>query len=139
MLTLIGSFLGLAGSFIPKLFTLFEQRQQHAQELDRMRLSAELADQQHRMDLTLMNAKADIAQQHALYQHDASFHQASPWVDNMRAMVRPILTFGSLILYGGLLCFADAGMLASSAFAGLEAMCATVWTFWFGNRAFNKT
>ena len=138
MLTLIGSALGLAGSFVPKIFQYLENKQNHAQEMDRLRLSAELQSQQHRADMQVMDAQADIAQQQALYRHDASFKQASPWVDNIRALVRPILTFGSLALYGGLLCFADAPMLASSAFMGLEAMCATVWTFWFGNRAFNR-
>ena len=135
MLTLIGSLIGFGTGFMPKILAFFEEKQSHKHELERMRLSAELASQQHKMDMLALNLKADIEQSKGLYRHDASFKQASPWVDNVRALVRPVLTFSSLLLYGGLLCFGDAALLASTAFAGLEAMTASVWAFWFGNRA----
>lgn len=138
MLTLLGSLLGFGSSFLPKIMGYFENKQNHVQEMERMRLSAELAQNQHRMDLIRINAEADIAQSQALYKHDTSFKAASPWVDNIRALVRPMLTFGSLGIYGGLLFFAGTEMLESSAFQGLEAMVATVWAFWFGNRSFKR-
>ena len=136
MFTFLGSLLGFGTSFLPKIMGYLEEKQNHKHELERIILSSELADKQHRMDMVALNTKADIAQMQGLYKHDASFKNASPWVDNIRALVRPILTFGSLGLYGGLLFMADHGMLASTAFAGLESMTATVWAFWFGNRAF---
>lgn len=138
MLTILGSLLGFGTSFLPKIMGFFEEKQNHKHELERMRLSAELADKQHRTDMNMLGAQADIAQMQALYTHDASLKNASPWVDNIRALVRPILTFGALLLYGGLLLIGDAALLASTAFAGLEAITASVWAFWFGSRAIQK-
>ncbi len=136
MLAIIGSLLGFGTSFLPKIFAYFENKQNHVQEMERMRLSAELAESQHKMDMIKINQEATIAQNQAIYSHEASFDNTSPLVDNIRALVRPVLTFGSLLIYGGLLCFADMNMLSTAAFQGLETMVATVWSFRFGQRSF---
>ena len=38
MMTLLGSALGFASSFLPEVLNVFKQKQEHAQQLERMKL-----------------------------------------------------------------------------------------------------
>jgi hypothetical protein len=85
----------------------------------------------------------------ALYQHDIEIGKgASTWVINLRAMVRPAITFG---LFGLLVCvelfgfyFAvHTGTTYQVAMSNLwstdmQTVWASIVAFWFGTQAFGK-
>ena len=138
MIALLGSVLGFATSFAPKIFQFLENKQDHKQELERMKLSAELqkeiAGQKLQADMML----AKIATNQDVIKHDASLQNTAVWVQNIRALMRPMLTIGILGVYAYCLIQNDSVFLASTAFIGIEAMTATAWSFWFGERLQKK-
>ena len=148
MLTLLGSLLGFATSFAPKIFDCFQERADRAHELamidrqmEQMRLGGELRLQE-------INAQADIAQAKAIYRHDSSIKSAT-WVDNLRGSVRPIITYLLVVTF---IAIKGAGLYALIVIEGIaiyqalpaigddqfNAMLAAVISFWFGSRAMNR-
>ena len=148
MLTLLGSLLGFATSFAPKIFDFFQERADRAHELamidrqmEQMRLGGELRLQE-------INAQADIAQAKAIYRHDSSIKSAT-WVDNLRGSVRPIITYLLVVTF---IAIKGAGLYALIAIEGMaiyqalpaigddqfNAMLAALISFWFGRRAMNR-
>ena len=148
MLTLLGSLLGFATSFAPKIFDFFQERAHRAHELamidrqmEQMKLGGELRLQE-------INAQADIAQAKAIYRHDSSIKSAT-WVDNLRGSVRPIITYLLVVTF---IAIKGAGLYALIAIEGMaiyqalpaigddqfNAMLAAVISFWFGSRAMNR-
>ena len=148
MLTLLGSLLGFATSFAPKIFDFFQERADRAHELamidrqmEQMKLGGELRLQE-------INAQADIAQAKAIYRHDSSI-KAATWVDNLRGSVRPIITYLLVVTF---IAIKGAGLYALIAIEGMaiyqalpaigddqfNAMLAAVISFWFGSRAMNR-
>ena len=148
MLTLLGSLLGFATSFAPKIFDFFQERADRAHELamidrqmEQMKLGGELRLQE-------INAQADIAQAKAIYRHDSSIKSAT-WVDNLRGSVRPIITYLLVLTF---IAIKGAGLYALIAIEGMaiyqalpaigddqfNAMLAAVISFWFGSRAMHR-
>ncbi len=148
MLTLLGSLLGFATSFAPKIFDFFQERADRAHELamidrqmEQMKLGGELRLQE-------INAQADIAQAKAIYRHDSSIKSAT-WVDNLRGSVRPIITYLLVVTF---IAIKGAGLYALIVIEGIaiyqalpaigddqfNAMLAAVISFWFGSRAMNR-
>ena len=148
MLTLLGSLLGFATSFAPKIFDFFQERADRAHELamidrqmEQMKLGGELRLQE-------INAQADIAQAKAIYRHDSSIKSAT-WVDNLRGSVRPIITYLLVVTFiaikgAGLYaliaieCMAIYQALPAIGDDQFNAMLAAVISFWFGSRAMNR-
>ena len=148
MLTLLGSLLGFATSFAPKIFDFFQERADRAHELavidrqmEQMKLGSELKLQE-------INAQADIAQSKAIYRHDSSIKSAT-WVDNLRGSVRPIITYLLVVTF---IAIKGAGLYALIVIEGMaiyqalpvigddqfNAMLAAVISFWFGSRAMSR-
>ena len=148
MLTLLGSLLGFATSFAPKIFDFFQERADRAHELamiDRQMEQMKLGSQ---LKLEEINAQADIAQAKAIYRHDSSIKSAT-WVDNLRGSVRPVITY---LLVGTFIAIKGAGLYALIVIEGMaiyqalpvigddqfNGLLAAVISFWFGNRAMNR-
>lgn len=145
MLTLIGSVLGFATSFAPKIFEHFEEKADRAHELamvdrqmEQMRLGSELKLQE-------INVQADISETKAIYRHDGKMKNDG-WVGGLRASVRPVVTY---LLLGLLIAVKATGMYALIALEGVMvsaalpqiwddqtgAVWAAVISFWFGSRS----
>ena len=148
MLTLLGSLLGFASSFAPKIFDYFQERADRAHELamiDRQMEQMKLGSQ---LKLEEINAQADIAQAKAIYRHDSSIKSAT-WVNNLRGSVRPVITYLLVITF---IAIKGAGLYALIVIEGMaiyqalpvigddqfNAMLAAVISFWFGSRAMNR-
>ena len=115
MLTLLGSLLGFATSFAPKIFDFFQERADRAHELamiDRQMEQMKLGSQ---LKLEEINAQADIAQAKAIYRHDSSIKSAT-WVDNLRGSVRPIITYLLVVTF---IAIKGAGLYALIAIEGI--------------------
>ena len=92
---------------------------------------------------------AQQAEMQAVYAHDMSLNEGtSTWMKNLRASVRPVITYGFFFLLVGIdACLAWHGVNSGVSFNDLanqlwddetQALFAAVISFHFGGRAFGK-
>jgi len=160
MLTLLSTLIGFLSSGLPKIVDFFQDKSDKKHELELMRIQTErdlkLAEagaiaQQKVEEIKLEQTQTEgyYAERQSLYQHDIEIGKgASQWVTNMRAMVRPTITFGLFTL---LVIVDIAGIwYAWTHGADFKVMMDTIWddetqaiwssiiAFWFGSQAFGK-
>jgi len=171
MLTMLSTFLSFLMGGLPKILDFFQDKsdKKHEMELARMQTERELLlakegfiAQQRVEEIRLdeirtqatSNEKISLvdaqkAEMQAIYAHDASLSEGtSQWMKNLRASVRPVITYGFFFL----LCSLDAvlayqGVTAGVSFKELadqlwddetQALFASIIAFHFGGRAFGK-
>jgi hypothetical protein len=160
MLTLLSTLLGFLSSGLPKVLDFFQDKSDKKHELELSRIQTErelqLAERGYIAQQKVEEIKLDQVQtqgyyqeRQSLYQHDIEIGKgASQWVTNMRAMVRPSITFG---LFALLVIVDIAGIwYAYTTGASFNEMMNSVWddetqaiwasiiAFWFGSQAFKK-
>ena len=92
---------------------------------------------------------AQQAEMQAIYAHDTSLNEGtSTWMKNLRASVRPVITYGFFLLLVGIDCaLIWHGFNSSVSFAEManqlwddetQALFASIIAFHFGGRAFGK-
>lgn len=160
MITLLSTLLSFLAGGLPRLLDFFKDRSDKFHELQVLKLQidrelelrkAGFASQERieeiRTDQIAMQAQqASIA---AMYKHDIEIGKgASRWIINLRASVRPVITYGMFLL----LCFVnawgafyavDTGVPFSEALLLLwnedtQIIWASIIAFWFGSQAFSK-
>ena len=160
MMTLISTLLGFASGGLPKVLDFFQDRGDKKHELALMAMQREqelaLAKEGFVAQAKVEEIKTEqIAMQTqaqervAMYKHDMKIGDgASTWVINLRASVRPIVTY----LFVGLLITVDVAGIwyaYSTGVAFADAMdmvfsddemsiLAAIIAFWFGSQAFSK-
>ena len=160
MLSIFSSILGFMTSGLPSLLGFFQQRGDQKHELDMAKIQMEqalamaekgyIASQRiEEVKLEEVNAETYAQERTALYEYASKETEgASQWVINLRASVRPIITY----IMVGILLFIDITSLAwaihSSGFdkESLEsvfssdqmAIVASIIGFWFGSRHWGK-
>ena len=160
MLTLFTTLISFLTGGLPKLLNFFQDKTDKSHELAMAQLQftqqLELQKAGFSLQKDLEEIKYDEiqtqtagAERQALYQHDIEIGKgASIWVINLRAMVRPAITFG---LFGLLVCVELFGFyfavhtgttyqLAMSNLwsADMQTVWASIVAFHFGTRAFAK-
>ena len=147
MITLLGSALGFASSFLPEVLNVFKQKQEHAQQLERMKLEMDLMARRSELQLTMLDNKAEIAEVEGLYAHDASI-DAGGFVNALRGSVRPVITYA----FFGLFALTEAVIMLKVLRAGddwtqavelmwtpeVSGLFAACLSFWFGGRSISK-
>ncbi len=160
MMTLISTLLGFASGGLPKVLDYFQDRGDKKHELALMAMQREreiaLAKEGYIAQAQVEEIKTDqIALQTqaqervAMYKHDMKIGEgASTWVINLRASVRPIVTYifvGLLVVvdvagiwyaYSTGVAFADAMTMVFS--DDEMSILAAIIAFWFGSQAFSK-
>jgi hypothetical protein len=171
MLTLLSTFLSFLMGGLPKILDFFQDKsdKKHELELAKVQTERELAlakegfmAQQRIEEIRLDEIKtqttsdqnialitAQQAEMQAIYAHDMSLNEGtSQWMKNLRASVRPVITYG----FFGLLCALDAVLAYKGFEAGVsfnemanqlwddetQALFASIIAFHFGGRAFGK-
>jgi hypothetical protein len=160
MLSIISGILGFATSGLPSVLDFFKNKgdQKHEQAMARLEMerTMEMAKagyasqeriEEFRTDQVEMETYAQ--ERLALYKHDAEISQnASTWVINLRASVRPVITY--LMLF--VLLFVDIVGLIWAIKSGVDfatameivfsneemAIFASIIGFWFGSRRWDK-
>jgi hypothetical protein len=160
MLTLLSTLLGFFSSGLPKVLDFFQDKSDKSHELELAKIQTErelqmaergfLAQQRvEEIKLDQVQTEGYYQERQSLYQHDIEIGKgASQWVTNLRAMVRPTITFG---LFALLVIVDVAGIwYAWSTGATFETMMNLIWddetqaiwasviAFHFGTRAFQK-
>lgn len=148
MLTLLGSLLGFFSSSFPQLLKLWQDKQDRQQELAILDRQLEQQRLGHQQRLEEINVQADISQSQALYQHDSQLNGA-PWVESLRASVRPFITYAFFLLFATIkvsalyLLMTDQGLSFAVALPQIwdeetQALLAAVISFWFSVRGLAK-
>tara|TARA_R110000868_G_scaffold233985_2_gene487694 strand:+ start:629 stop:1144 length:516 start_codon:yes stop_codon:yes gene_type:complete len=171
MLTLLSTLISFLMGGLPKLLEFFQGRQDKAHELAlaQMQITRELElrkagfEAQERIEnirseqlatesaantaQVLMGAQQ--AEMQAIYAHDTSLNEGtSQWMKNLRASVRPVITYGFFFL----LVFVDIGGFWYGYYTNVpfndlldmlwdndtQALFASIIAFHFGGRAFGK-
>ena len=91
MLSLIGSALGLFSSAIPKAMEMWQDKNDKAHELALLKAQAEITLDQTAID-------ASIREVENVHQHDGQI-KGSTFVENTRALVRPIMAYSFMALF----------------------------------------
>jgi hypothetical protein len=160
MLTLLSSLFGFLAGGLPKVLGFFQDRADKKHEMAMAQLQTERELELRKAGFEVMQRVEEIkvegqmveaasAERNALYAHDIAIGQgASQWVINLRAGVRPNITYGMFLL----LVFVE---VAGFSYAWRHAVdfeimlnnlwddeTQTIWTliisFWFGSQAFSK-
>ena len=167
MLTLFSTLISFLAGGLPKFLDFFQDRADKAHELALARLQIErelelrkagLEAQEriehiHTEQLAIQGeqqmAQLAMQEKQALYAHDIAIGQgASTWVINLRALVRPAITYGMFLL----LVFVDVAGFVYAWNTGVDfqimleklwddetqLIWASVVAFWFGSQAFSK-
>jgi len=160
MLSILSGILGFATSGLPSILDFFKQKgdQSHEREMARLDMERSLAMaekgfasqeriEEFRTDQVEMETYAQ--ERVALYEHDAKMSEnASSWVINLRASVRPIITY----IFVFLLLFTDVVGMIWAIKSGVDfatamelifsdeemAIVASIIGFWFGSRHWDK-
>jgi hypothetical protein len=160
MMTLVSTFLSFLAGGLPKILTIFQDRQDKKHELALVAAQKErelaLAERgfiaQARVEeikLEQMQTQTAAEERQALYQHDIEIGKgASQWMINLRASVRPVVTYifvlelvalnvaGVWYAYTTGIQFAIA---MENVFSDDEMLIlSSIIAFWFGTQAFAK-
>jgi hypothetical protein len=160
MMTLLSTLLGFASGGLPKVLDYFQDRGDKKHELALMSMQREreiaLAKEGYIAQARVEEIKTDQIEMQtqaqeriAMYKHDMKIGEgASTWVINLRASVRPIVTYIFVLLlvvvdvagiwyaYSTGVAFADAMTMVFS--DDEMSILAAIIAFWFGSQAFNK-
>lgn len=161
MLSILSGILGFATSGLPSVLKFFEQKgdQKHEQSMARLEIdrTIEMAKAGYASQERIEEFKTDQVEMEtyaeervALYKHDESLahEKASTWVINLRASVRPIITYIFVFIllvvdFVGLYWAIQSGHNYAEAmhivFSNEEmAILASIIGFWFGSRHWDK-
>jgi hypothetical protein len=160
MMTLISTLLGFASGGLPKLLDVYQDRGDKKHELALMAANrdreialakegfvAQAAVEEIKTDQIAMQTQAQ--EKLAMWKHDMKIGEgASTWVINLRASVRPIVTYIFVMLLvvvdvAGIWYAYSTGVPFATAmdmvFSDDEmSILAAIIAFWFGSQAFSK-
>ena len=153
MLSVLSSILGFATAGLPNVLKFFQQRGEQKHELAmaemEMQRALAMAEKGFASQERISEMETYTDERVAMYKHDSSLQKnTSPWVNNLRASVRPMVTY----VFVGLLLFVDiAGLIwaintgqdfivtMDKVFSETEmGIIASIIGFWFGSRHWNK-
>jgi len=160
MLSILSGILGFATSGLPSILDFFKQKgdQKHEQSMARLDMERALAlaekgyasqerVEEFRTDQVEMETYAQ--ERVAMYKHDEKMAKdASPWVINLRASVRPVITY----IFVFIVLFIDIVGLIWAIRSGVDfvtaldiifsqeemAIFASIIGFWFGSRHWDR-
>jgi hypothetical protein len=160
MMTLVSTFLSFLAGGLPKILSIFQDRQDKKHELALVAAQKErelaLAERgfiaQARVEeikLEQIQTQTALEERQSLYEHDMKIGEgASQWMINLRASVRPVVTYifvlelvalnvaGVWYAYTTGIPFAIA---MENVFSDDEMLIlSSIIAFWFGTQAFNK-
>jgi hypothetical protein len=171
MLTIFSTFVSFLMGGLPKLLDFFQDRQDKSHELKLAQMQTERELQlaaagfiaqekieaikldeirtqtQSAEKVSLIDAQS--AEMQAIYAHDTSLNEGtSKWMKDLRASVRPVITYGfffllvaidAVIAYKGLTTGVEFTALADQLWDNeTQALFASIIAFHFGGRAFGK-
>ena len=135
---MIGLVTGFLSSALPSAIELFKDSSDKKHEMKLLALQYEHANKQAALDREASIISADAELQAATVRAATEVtKQASTWVVNVNALIRPVITIMmlGLVVYAAIF---NESLIANS--TGIVVMSAE-WTisYWFGKRCFDKS
>lgn len=166
-MTLLTTLISFLAGGLPRLIDFFQDRSdkshelalaqlQTQRELELKKAGFEIEERIAHIETDQLQISANVQQnqillreREALYAHDTAIGQgASTWVINLRASVRPAITYGMFILFAFVEIFGFYYAIQTGAEFNValdllwDADTQTIWAsiiaFWFGTQAFAK-
>lgn len=147
-MSIVGSLLGFAGSSVPAITEHFKTKQDNKQELERMKMMAELRSQGYEFDMKMFDKQADDKEHERLIEHDTVLSKSTGFFSGLQKSVRPVITYAFFGLFATieitlLMQALENGTQFSDAIQLLwdedtKAIFAAIISFWFGSRALEK-
>lgn len=160
MLTLFSTLISFLSGGLPRLLDFFQDKSDKKQELALAQLQIErelqlkkagleVQERIEAIELQGIESRAAVDEKTVMYNHDIEIGKgASRWVINLRASVRPVITYGMFILFA----FVEIFGFYYATQSNVEFIIAlqTLWnkdtqiiwasivSFWFGTQAFKK-
>lgn len=160
MITLLSTLISFLAGGLPKILDFFQDRSDKGQELEILRLQIQRESEMAKLGFQIQERIAEIqaeqayvdaqvTEKQAVYNHDIEIGKgASQWVVNLRASVRPVITYCMF----GMLAFINiwgAWYAWSQGVPFVEALnllwdedtqilFASIISFWFGSQAFGR-
>ena len=144
MFSLIGTAIGFFTSFLPKIMDFFKEREDRKHELKMLAAQAEVQAKVQSFRLDESNVDAVIRALESSHEHDrTAIRNASKWVANISALVRPLITYLFFFEWVALTVAVVYGWLEWEDYATIwdeptQAIFCAVISFWFGSRSFNR-
>ena len=160
MITLLSTLISFLAGGLPKILEFFQDRSDKFQEVAIFKLQMERELQMANLGFQIQERIAEIQTEQvyidaqakttqSLYMHDIEIGKgASLWVINLRASVRPVITycmFGMLAFINLFGCYyaVEQGVPFAEALNLLwdedtQILFASIISFWFGSQAFGK-
>ena len=136
-----GGLLGVLGNFANRAFGIWERREErenmrreHAHELAMIQEQRVTRAQETEAEIVTTQVEGSYEGLEASLKHDASLRDVSPWVNNIRALVRPTLT-GTLSAAMITMAFVFGEDLQYTVAEAVVFTGVTAITWWFGDRA----
>ena len=137
---IIGSIVGGAFKWLDRRDAAREADAVRAHELSLQRLAIETRGAETESERAIVEAETAGAALVASYRHDRAAAPATPWVADVKAMVRPALTFALIVLTAAIYFALDDGADGAAELRAYvvntvvyTTSAAVLW--WFGDRA----
>ena len=147
-MSILGSLIGFGGSAIPGILDFFKSKQDDKQELEKMKLMAEMKREGLEFDMKMFEQQATDKEHERLIHHDISINRGSGIISGLQKSVRPVITYAFFILFATIEIVLlrealNGGTPFSEAIQLLwdddtKAIFAAIISFWFGSRAIDK-
>lgn len=141
---LVGGIVGLLGNFLTRGFDVFdrhlerrEKAEERAHELTLLQMQMQAERQETENELLIAKQSADEATFTTSIQHDRSIKESYAWVNAVRALVRPVLTLGLVVVSYAIYYSADMDTRTIITASLLEMTAASI-AWWFGSRSTQK-
>jgi hypothetical protein len=160
MITLFSTLVSFLAGGLPKLLDFFQDKSdkkhelalaqmQREQEIEVMKLGFLSQQRVEEIRTDQISMQTAVQERESIYKHDIEIGQgASQWVINLRASVRPSITYGLFMLF----CFVEIAGFFYALKHGVDFVVVLdqlwddetqiIWSsvvaFWFGTQAFNK-
>jgi len=146
--TVLGGLLGFLGSAIGPALEFFTKKENNKLEMQKMEMASRFqqAGWEHDKVMYLLTARDQEHQR--LIEHDIAISQGSGFLSFLQRSVRPVITYFFFALFAAVeLTLLQELVTNGSTFSvaiqhvwdeQTQALFATVMTFWFGNRVFEK-
>lgn len=149
MSALLGSLLGFSGSIIPTITDYFSKKQDQKFELAKMEKKAELIKNGYTHEMAMFEQQANDKEHERLIEHDISINKGTGFISGLQKSVRPVITYSFFILFATVeITLLQKAMALNVPFNealtvvwddDTEAIFAAIMSFWFGNRAMEKS
>ena len=148
MLAILGAVIGLFGSLMPEILKFLNMKEGNKHAIEMAKMQMEELRLRGEIEITKLNATADVEEVKALYEHSKIAQTGWKFVDGLISLytgsVRPTITYifigtYALVKYAIFMSYTSAGYNWTQAVQAIWnsedfAVFSTVIAFWFGAR-----